>query len=97
MPDPKQIMKDNAGAIESRRRRSTWTVVTIYRNSQAGLDDVGGAYPYSMVCEEHGFIIAVHRLDIAQRQAPRVDEWCERCMAEAAMNDYNYVGSHWHY
>ena len=67
---------DLAGLIESKRRRATGTVVSIYRAEEADLDPEGG--PYVTVCEDHGTICNHETLTLARQHAPYA-EWCENC------------------
>ena len=43
MQQPRYIKEHYAGVVESRKRQATGTVVTIYRNDEAGLDGVVAA------------------------------------------------------
>lgn len=74
-----RIMRENAGAVESRVRRQTGRVVTVYRNDEAGMDDDGGAAPYSTVCEPHSFVISHGSLGLARAHAADPLGWCESC------------------
>lgn len=67
------------GCIEQHKSRQTGKVVSIYRNDQAGLDDCDGEYPYSTVCEEHGWIVAHQTLQLARLHAADPLGWCEKC------------------
>lgn len=75
-----RIMRENAGAVESRVRRQTGRIVTVYRNDEAGMDDDGGAAPYSTVCEPHGTVCSHGSLVLARRHASDPLGWCEPCM-----------------
>ena len=66
--------------IESKKRRATGTVVSIYRAEEAGFDPEGG--PYVTVCEDHGTICNHSTLALARFHAPRA-EWCEECQIES--------------
>ena len=68
-----------AGCVEQRTSRQTGKLVSIYHNAQAGLDDCGGEYPYSTVCEAHGWIVAHRTLALARRHATDPMGWCEKC------------------
>ena len=72
--------KDNAGLVFTRRSHETALLVSVYRNHEAGLDDSGGAYPYSTVCEAHGQIVAHQTLRLARSHAANPTGWCEVCM-----------------
>lgn len=72
------IRERYAGVIESRNRRATGTVVTIYRAADAGLDSAGG--DWATVCEDHGAICNHETLAMARAHAP-YGEWCEDCNA----------------
>lgn len=68
-----------AGCVEQHKARETGRVVSIVRNDQAKLDDNDGEYPYSTICDEHGFIVAHHTLALARRHATNPLGWCEVC------------------
>jgi hypothetical protein len=73
---------DLAGLIESRVCRQTGRRVSIYRSSEAGLDEEAGKY--HLVCEDHGQLVGVPSLEVARRNAPDPVSWCEECRAEEA-------------
>lgn len=73
---PAYIRAHYAGVVESRKRRATGTVVTVYNAAQAGMDAEAG--PWATVCEEHGQIMHHPTLALAQRHAP-VGGGCEVC------------------
>ncbi len=76
-PDPRYITQNYAGVVESRRRRLSGTVVTIYRSLEAGIES-DPDLPYSTVCEDHGVITCHPTLAQARRHAP-VAGGCEVC------------------
>lgn len=68
----------SAGLIESKKRRATRTVVSIYRAEEGGFDPDGG--PYVTICEDHGTICNHRTLALARSHAPWA-EWCEDCQS----------------
>lgn len=75
---PREILRTHWGALESRRRRATGTIVTIYLAEQQGIDpDDGGLY--LVVCEEHGCCIQHETRAGARTLAVEPDGWCEDC------------------
>lgn len=79
--DPRRILRENAGALQSRRCRSTGTVVTLYVNEAQGLDDCDGTCRYSAVCEDHGGVVAVETVYAGRSAAAHPEGWCEDCRA----------------
>jgi len=77
---PKEILRDNAGAMVSRTCRATKTVVTLYDGEQAGMDTDNGTMRWQTVCEPHGTIIAHATRAVAESHLSHPDEWCEVCM-----------------
>lgn len=75
---------NNAGLVYHHRARATGTVVSIYRNSEAGLDDDGGEMPWSTVCEDHSGVTTHRTRALAHQWAPYPDEWCPDCQDAAA-------------
>jgi hypothetical protein len=74
--DPKTILRVNAGAVESRRARSTKTTVTLYNNELAELDS---SEPWSTVCENHGSICTHQTRATAHSWMACPEGWCEDC------------------
>lgn len=77
--DPNFIRAHYAGVVESKKRRYTGTVVTIYKAKEAGLDPEGGKWVGC--CEEHGQVCMFETLRQARRHAPLAD-WCSVCSAD---------------
>lgn len=75
--EARRIERENAGAVESRVRRQTGRIVTLYRSIAAGLDPEAGAY--TLVCEYHGHTIAMDNLRVARWHASDPEGWCEPC------------------
>lgn len=71
---------ERPGCRALRRANRTRTLVGLYHNKEAKLDDEGG--PYSTVCEVHGTVIAHETLKLATHHLSYPDQWCEDC-AEA--------------
>lgn len=80
--DPKVILRDNAGALLSRRCRSTGTVVTLYDGEPAHLDTEGGRW--QTVCEDHGTIVAHRTRRLAELWLSHPEEWCDECQSRSA-------------
>lgn len=78
LTDPKAILRDNAGAVVSRRCRATNTTVTLYDGDEANLDTDGGRW--STVCENHGYIVCHETRANAEAALSHPDEWCEVCL-----------------
>lgn len=72
----------NAGLVAHRRARSTGTLVSVYDNAAAGLDDEGGAMPYSTVCEAHSGLISHPNKTLALDWMASPEEWCPTCSGE---------------
>jgi len=87
--DPRRILAENDGAIQSRRNRMTGTTVTVYRNDAQGLDDCDGTCPYSAVCEHHAGVVAVETIEAGRWAAAHPEGWCEECreVLDAARRD----------
>ncbi|MFO7894800.1 MAG: hypothetical protein R6U63_13780 [Longimicrobiales bacterium] len=68
-----------AGCVQLRKAHQTGTMIGVYRNDQAGLDDDDGRLPWSTVCEDHGWIVSHPTLGQARRHAPDPLGWCEDC------------------
>lgn len=65
-----------AGLVESKERRATGTVVSVYRAGAAGIDV---DEKYAVVCEPHGETLGVSRKNDGKRRARHADEWCAGC------------------
>lgn len=76
---PKRARVERSGCVQLRRSRKTGTLVGIYRASEAGLDDEGGAWV--TVCEDHGTLCNHETRKLAEWHAPSVD-WCEDCSTQ---------------
>lgn len=76
--DPATILRDNAGAVVSRRCHATGTTVTLYDGEAANLDTDGGRW--STVCEDHGIVICHLTRAAAEAHLSHPDEWCEVCL-----------------
>jgi hypothetical protein len=68
-----------AGCVTQRRCRATGSLVSVYRNDQAGHDCTE---PWSAGCEAHGVVQAFDRLDLADGHARNPAEWCDGCRAK---------------
>ncbi len=77
---PKQILKENAGALLSRVARTTKTIVTLYNNEEANLDTDDGKY--STVCEDHGYLVNHPTFTIAESHLSHPEEWCCVCSGQ---------------
>lgn len=73
----RDMRESRAGCVQLRDSRSTGTAVGIYRGADAGLCTEGG--PWSIVCEEHGAIVACETLKQARTHAPDPRGWCDDC------------------
>jgi hypothetical protein len=67
--------------VESKRRRSTGTVVTIEDGEHHELEP---GYHFITVCEEHASLIEHRTITDAHTWAPHPEEWCEHCAVLAA-------------
>ena len=72
-----EILKQNAGALESRRNRRTGLIVTLYRAAEAGMEN-DPETPYCVVCERHGTLVCMATREQA-RSAMSVPDWCADC------------------
>jgi hypothetical protein len=66
-----------AGLAEQRKSRVTGTVVSLYRNSEAGLFGANGRW--SLVCEDHHTAVPFETKTNARRFMPVPHEWCDGC------------------
>ena len=71
------MLKGIGGLVESKKRRASGTVVSVYNAEEADLDTEGG--PFATVCEDHGSVCNHATLTLARRHAV-VPEWCEDCV-----------------
>lgn len=77
---PSQILKENAGALLSRKARSTKTVVTLYLAEAQGMDGESGKY--MTVCEPHGGVVHHDTYNDARNFLSHPEEWCPVCQGE---------------
>lgn len=75
--NPKEILKTNAGALVSRKVRSTGAVVTLYSSKEANLDEEDG--PYHTVCENHSYLVGHKNKTTALGWLSRPEDWCSDC------------------
>jgi hypothetical protein len=91
MATPKEILERNAGAVASRRARSTGTVVTVYRTEEAGLGTHEGPdnapTPYATVCEDHSTIVCHETRKAALSWIAAPEGFCDDCRALLAAKE----------
>lgn len=75
-----------AGCVQLRKARRTGTTVGVYHTEQAAM----GGEKWSIVCEDHGFIISIDTLSLARDHATEPDQWCEDCQAHAGTRRQNH-------
>ena len=68
-----------AGCVSLQRSNQTGTIVGVYNNQQAGVDN---SEPWSTVCEDHGFRCFHSTLKDARHAATDPLGWCEKCQAK---------------
>lgn len=73
----RQILVNNAGAVECRRNRASGAIITLYRADEAGMES-DPETPWCTVCEDHGAIVCHASRELA-RQSMSWPEWCEEC------------------
>lgn len=81
MSNPEQILRENAGALVSRKCRETGTVVTIYDARSGMFSEAEGLY--ATVCEPHGGIVVHESKKAALTFLSHPTEWCPDCQESA--------------
>jgi hypothetical protein len=78
---PLEILRDNAGARESRRNAQTGTVVTLYDGREAGMDTSSGRW--YVFCEDHGQMLNGEVQATVRSMMTCPLDWCESCSPKA--------------
>ena len=87
LPSPREILLTNFGAVASRKNRRTGTIVTAYRNSEAGFEN-DPTLPWSTVCEDHGTLVCHTSRALAESFIAAPDGFCDDCRALVASRAY---------
>jgi hypothetical protein len=66
------------GLVQSRKARTTGTVVGVYDSLAQGIES-DPDLPWSTVCEDHGSVVSHHALRDALSWAAHSDGWCDDC------------------